>query len=353
MPGLSSLRNIEFGQKKFLIPASIFLLLLIARAVLPSYVLKKTNQLLATFSPVISFHVADMDISIIRGAYRFEQVVGTVKDTNQTFVKIKSIDVSVAWREIFKGKLLTDIVAEKLDFLLIKDFKKLMSQKRESKKVKNKIFPLKIERFDLIDSSLALEQVKSFTDSSHFKISNIDGRVTNLTPNENLPLSFLNLTANAVDPNAKFKIVGKINQLKKPMAWDVDIEVKDFNLKMLNPYLKRNVPLTFTKGSADVYSEVNSDEGVMRGYIKPFLRDLDIIASREKFGSVKQIGVELITALANIILDEPKTKSVATILDFTYDKKFQLNKRKGVSKAIQHGFKQQLSPGIEERYNLQ
>lgn len=43
----------------------------------------------------------DLGISIIRGAYRFEQMTGKLKGDEKTFLSIKSVDVSIAWREVF------------------------------------------------------------------------------------------------------------------------------------------------------------------------------------------------------------------------------------------------------------
>lgn len=338
------------GRKKYLIPAIIIVLLVVARAMLPVYAFKKTNEFLATFSPNMLFHIDDMDISIIRGAYRFENIIGKLKENNQAFITIESVDVSLAWRELFRGKLLTDIVANQADFLLIKDIKKLSIPKKETNDVKEKLFPLEIERLDLKDSSVTIEVIQSLTDESRLKIGQINGRISNLTPNENLPISFFNLTANMINPEAPFKAAGGVNLIKKPFTWDLDLVVKEFNLKTLNPYFKKHIPLTFTRGALDVYSEVNSQDGKIKGYVKPFFKEIDVIANREQFKNLKHIGIELITALANIILDNPQDKSVATVIDFQYDKKLTIDKKKTLSKALEHGFKQELKPGIEERY---
>lgn len=340
----------SIGNKKNLVLLVIIFLLVFIRAMLPMYAFKKTNQFLATFSNTMFFHVDDMDISIIRGAYRFENITGKLKDNGQAFLNIESVDVSVAWREILRGKLLTDIVINKADFLLIKDTEKLVVPKKESSDVKNTLFPLKIERLDIVDSSVSFEAIQSLTDESRLKIGKINGRVTNLTPKESSPISFFNLTASMIDPDSLFKVAGGANRIRKPMTWDMDLEVKGFNLTKLNPYLKNHLPLTFTRGSVDIYSELNSKEGKVLGYVKPFFKELDVIAKREKFKSIKHIGIELITAVANVILDDPKNKTVATVIDFQYDKKLLINKKKGLSKAIEHGFKQELSPGIEDRF---
>jgi hypothetical protein len=58
-----------------------------------------------------------------------------------------------------------------------------------------------------------------------------------------------------------------------------------------------------------------------------------------------------VSALANLLL-RSKTKNVATILEFEYDKKFKIKIAKGISKGVKNSLNRQLRPGIEDRYNI-
>ncbi len=330
----------------------LILFLVIARIILPSVLLKKTNNYLANFSPNYYLHMNDLDISLLRGAYRFKEVIGKTKNPEKEFIKIKQIDVSIAWREIFKGRILTDVVTENFDFLVIKDIKKLSPPKKESKDIKDTLFPVDVERVDLKNSSIAFEGYQSLDDKGTLTITNINGRITNVTPTPKFPVSFFNVTAKLIDKNALVKFAGAVNQIEHPFSWKLDTEIREFQMNSLNPYLIKHLPLTFTKGTLDLYSEMISEKGIVKGYFKPFLRELKVISSHEKFINAKHFGIEMLTALANLILREQKTKSVATVIDFTYDKKLNFKMGKGISKAIKHGFEQQLSPGIEDRYHL-
>lgn len=341
-------------QKKFIVLAVVFVILLVIRLILPSYILKKTNKTLAEFSPVFSIHIDKLGIHIIRGAYSFHGITAVLKDDHKKFLDIEDIDVSLAWREVFKGKLVTDIETNKLKFLLIKDIKKLsVPKKDDAKDVKDKLFPLEITRFDLKDASITFEGYESLNEKDFLTISNINGRITNLKPTDKNPLSYFNLTANMLDPEATLKLAGELNQMKMPMIWDLDAEIRNFHLNLMNPYFKKHMPLSFTKGTLDLYSEAQSTEGKVKGYLKPFIRELDVVANKEQFKNAKHFGFEMLSALANLILRESKTKSVATKIDFTYDKKLNFNVGKSISKAVKHGFEQQLSPGIDDQYKLQ
>jgi hypothetical protein len=341
-----------YKKKKFYIPVSILALLIVIRIILPSILLHEANKYLSEFSPTYYLHMEDLDISILRGAYRFEDVVGKLKGDNKQFLSISSVDVSIAWRHVFRGRIVTDIVTDNLDFLFLKDMSKLNPpSKKEAKDVKDTLFPVKVESVDLRRAQIVFEEYPSLDDKSRLKIENINGKVTNLTPSEGNPLSNFNLSA-SLQGQSPTVFVGELNLMKKPMLWDVDVELKDFNMTSLNPVLKRKLPLTFTKGTLDLFVEAQNDDKTIKGYIKPFLKDVDVIANKEQFVGVKHFVIEILTALGNLILRDSKTKSVATYFDFTYDGAFHANTGQGISKAIEHGFDRKLKEGIEDKYHM-
>jgi hypothetical protein len=342
----------KFTQKKYLIPTLILVVFIVIRLALPSFLLKKANESLAGISPQYAIHIGDLSLSILRGAYTFIDISGQLTEKNKKFLTIKEIDVSIAWREVFKGKILTDIKAGNIDFLVIKDIKQLTPPTKDKSGVRNTLFPVEVSRLDIINAGFSFEGYESFSGKELFKVDKINGRITNLTPTQNNRLTYFNLVATIIDPTTQFKIAGEANQLETPLVWDLDLEVKDFHLNTLNPYFLKHLPLTFTKGTLDVYSEAQSKKGIVKGYVKPFIRELEVIANKEHFISLKHFGFEMISALANLMLRESKTKSIATKFEFTYDKKLNFKIAKSLSKALGHGFIQQLSPGIEDQYNL-
>ncbi len=341
-------------QKKFYIPFAIIVLLVVFRMILPQILLHQTNKYLSEFSPTYYLHMDDLDISILRGSYRFEKVYGNLKGDEKRFITIDSVDVSIAWRQIFKGKIVTDIVTDNVDFLFLKDMSKLSvpNAKKEAQDIKNTLFPVKVETVDLRHARVVFEEYPSLDDESRLRIENINGRITNLTSSKEDPYSNFNMTA-SLQGSSEFVFIGSLNLTQKPVLWDVDVELKDFDLTTLNKVLKRNLPLTFTKGKIDLYAEAKSSDKTIKGYIKPFIRDVDVVKNEERFVSIKHFGIEILTAIGNLILRDSDTKTVATYLDFNYDGKFNIDTGQGISKAIENGFKQKLQPGIENKYHME
>lgn len=89
----------------------------------------------------------------------------------------------------------------------------------------------------------------------------------------------------------------------------VDGEMRGFDLTTGNHFLKSKVPLTFTKGKLDLYAEAQSTNGTIEGYIKPFLKNIDVVKTKEDFKGPKNWFYEIVTAVGKLGLRASDTKS--------------------------------------------
>ncbi len=341
-------KNDRLKNKKVIIPLVFFCLLLGIRLLIQPIIHKQLNTFLSDFSPVLSFHIDDLDINLLRGSYSFEAVTGKIKESEHKFLTIEKVDTSIAWREIFKGKIVTDIEVTGLNLSYSKELKDALAKtpkKEDAKEAKDKLFPVEVVRLDIQNSILKMDNFPAFT--------GIEGRITNLLADKKNPLSFLNLKATAFG-HSVLKIAGHLKTLEEPIAWSIDSELQGFDLTAANQFLKEKVPLTFTKGKLDVYAEAKSEEGVTEGYVKPFMKNVDIMKAEENLKGAKHWFIEVIAAVGNLVLRTSDKKSVATLIPFTMDKSgVHVDKGEALSKAIQHGFEQKLNPGIEDRLKLE
>lgn len=345
-------------KKKYIVLLTLLALFLIGRATLPSYLHKKTNEYLSNVSPDFSIQIKDFDLSFIRMAYRFEGVTAKLKKDKdkKEFLNINKIDVSIAWREILKGRILTDIIIDQPTFVVYKEVMDIKPPKKDKRKdVKDTLFPVDIEKVELRNANVVLDQYKDVDGKGKMKLSDINGQILNLTPKEKHPLSRFDLKAK-VFGSTDIKFDGDLRTLEKPLGWNTDVEMKGVNLTKFNPILKDKVPLTFTKGTMDLYAEAKSKKGVVKGYVKPFMNNLDIVKAGEDFKGIKHFGVEILAAIGNLILrDESKKHSLATSVNFTYDGKFNVDAKEGIKKAIKHGMADKDEPedkikrGVENR----
>lgn len=343
-------------KKLIVIPLVIVLALVVLRLALQPVLLGYINEKLGTLSPEITGHVGGLDLALIRGAAGLDDVTMKLKKTGTEFLNVKKVDVSLAWRELVKGNLMADAEIDGVNFTLDERLPKALKTLVPDKKDKNAPKtqpPIRISRVDWKDVNIILPTDKAYTNQGPFRLSHIRGRITNLFGSSETPRSFF-YTLGQGSGTSTFKAIGSANLKADPVEWDVDAQMQGFDLTAMNRFLLKKVPLTFTHGTFDLYSEVKSEEGKIRGYVKPFVTDLDFIRTNENFKGAKHWLIEVAGAVGNWVLEANRDKTMATKVPFTYDgKHFAVDTRKAVGNVIKHGFDQELSPGVDANLHMQ
>jgi hypothetical protein len=267
------------------------------------------------------------------------------------------VDVSLAWREMFKGRITTDVEIAGADTVLtskvIEAFKSAPKKaEKDTRDAAKKLFPVRVERLDLRDSSFEFAELLSIPDSKRWKVTRLNGRISNVTPTEDVPLMFVNLNGALFDAS-DIKLVAQVNTIAEPVAWDADLELRKFELKEANEWMKRKLPLTFTSGTLELFAEARSIPEGVEGYIKPFLKNADIVADKERFKGFKHFGIEVSVAAANLILRTSSEKTLATKVLFEYSGgEFKINSAKAINDAIKNGFSDPIATGIDDEISL-
>src|SRR4051812_43478528 len=104
-------------RRRWIIIGVIVLVLLIVRLILPTVILKYMNKTLTNLKE-FSGHVDDIDLAIIRGAYKINGIHIYKKDSvskktdSIPFFESPSLDLSVQWKALFKGKVVGEIYVD-------------------------------------------------------------------------------------------------------------------------------------------------------------------------------------------------------------------------------------------------
>lgn len=332
--------------------------LILARIVAPPLILSRTNEYLAKFSPIMSGHIGDLDIAIWRMAYGFNDITLKEKKSDRVFLAVKDVDVSLSWSELFRGRILTDIEVSSARMDLDRSLTNLAAQNKESAKTsaqdaKNSLFPVSVGRLSLNDSTVKFRPPKTEGKDLAWELKDIEATVSNLTPKTAEQKTFF-VGSGALQGDARIKIAGEAFLKADPIEWSVDAQMKNFNLREANPILLNVAPLTFQKGSLDLYSEVRSKAGSMLGYVKPIAENVEVVGDKADFKEgPRQFLVEIVTQIAQFIVRDPGTDTVATQIDFgTVDGEFKVNTGKAISEAFKHGFGKNVKPGLENRLGM-
>ena len=334
-------------------------LILVVRAILPGYALKRVNATLETFSPLYRVHIDDFDLHLWRMAYSFDRVVGTLKTGKQPeFLGIEKMDVSLAWRALFHGRFIADVDLMHANLWLTTASLNAVSghglekSKEEAKDAKDAAIPFDLERLRLVDSRIDFSDVAGLPPDQNFFFDHIDATANNLTPHSRDGLSFFTFQG-ALQQTARVKGVGQVRTKAEPSEWSVNVEMRNFDLRKINAIATRMASVSFAEGKLNLYSAVQSVDGKMKGYVKPFIRDLTLVGDHRDFKSVKQFLLEIVATVGNFFLKNSETRSLATKISFeTVNGKMEVDTSKVLSLAIKNGYGTALKEGLDETYEL-
>lgn len=327
-------------------------MLIVARVVLPSIILARLNTYLAHFSPVYAIHIGDLDLGVLTLSYAGKDTEGRYKKDDSLFFKTKNVRVQISFVELLHGRILTNVQIEDGTFILTKALlegsrKPTARPKEAARLAAKKMFPLRIAVIELHKSSLDFSDFVSQDSKTQWRVSDIEAKILNINPLPENPYSSLFAEGKMLD-KYPFKIVAKAKRLEQPLAWKADIVTKDFFLPAVNSVLLYAVPFSFTKGSLDLYSEIKYENGQLLGYIKLFMKDVQVLHAGQDFKSVKHFAFEVAGAFANFMLKRADDKALATKISFKEkDGHFSIEGGEAALAAIKHGYVKPLTPGIE------
>lgn len=329
------------------------LVLLAVRAVAPTIIRSHLNGFLAEFSPVYRGHIEDLDLGILRGAYRLEGVTFALKDGRERpFVRADSIDVSLAWRELLRGRIVSDVIADRLHFVFERSLREVFTavpddSVAEAEQARKKIFPVAVTRVELRQSSFESPDIPGFSAEAPLRLRDIDASVSGLIGGEAHLRSPFRLRGTLFEGSI-LRAAGTLDLAAKPVTWVVGAEVRGFDLPAANPITRRTLPLTFERGKLDLFTEVKSEDGKITGYLKPFVRDLAVVGDERDFANLRHFGIEAGVATINALFRNREKGTVATRILFSLeDGDFDWNASAAFTDLFQNGYREELEPGLE------
>ncbi|MBP2830734.1 DUF748 domain-containing protein [Aquimarina sp. U1-2] len=278
-----------YKRKRFLIPIVIILLLIIGRMLLPYYLKKYVNNVLATI-PGYYGQVEDIDISLWRGAYIIDNLYLNKVDAGSQipFLDFKKTDISIEWESLFDGKIVSEIVMNRPKVTYI--FEDQEKQNTEDPdlddwtKALTDLVPIDINTLQVHNGKAAFVQLSAEPNIDlHF--DQIELQAQNLRnvvrTDQKLPSS---ITANAVSiGKGSVSLDGKLDLIKTIPDMDLSFALEKANATSLNDFTQHYAGIDFKNGTYNIYSEVAIADGFLKGYIKPMLVDAELIGKEDGF----------------------------------------------------------------------
>jgi len=303
-----------FKKKRYIIPIIILILLIGFRLYLPTLVKNNINKILADI-PGYYGHVEDIDIALIRGAYVINGMYlskGTA-ESQVPFLKFPKSDISIEWKSLFKGKIVSEIImySPKVTYVF-------EDQKEETgdadvddwTKALTEIVPIDINHFEVHNGTVAFVQLSADPniDLQINKLELTADNLRNVVEKQRILPSPIRATGVSIG-NGKVSLEGNMNLVKEIPDMDLSFSLENAEATALNDFTNYYAGLDFDKGTVGVYSEIAIADGHLVGYIKPLLTDTQLIGEGDGFLEVLWEGF---VGLFKFILKNQGTDTLAT-----------------------------------------
>jgi hypothetical protein len=351
--------KVNTQSKKFKIIAIVIVALIALRVALPYVVLHYANKSLANLKSLYG-HIDDIDIALYRGAYKIQDIYINKKDSlsgDQTeYFKSEIIDLSVEWSALFKGKFVGELVLERPSLIFTKDKtepKDIQKDSTDLKAVFDGLMPLKLNRFEIKEGVIKYVDPTSKPvvdiqmDNTYVLAQNLSSVVDSAL----LP-STVEAFSNIYGGTLQFRM--KLNALKDKPTFDLNAELENLQLPELNEFFKAYANFDVNKGTLGLYTEIAANDGKFIGYVKPIIKDLDVVGKEDRKDSFWQKAWENLVGAASVILRNPKKEQVATKLPMegTFDNT-NSDTWNAIIDLLRNAFIQALQSSIDAEINIE
>jgi hypothetical protein len=275
-------------KKKWIVLGSVLLLLIAGRLLLPYFVTRYVNKVLADI-PGHQGSIAGVDIWLIRGAYIIHDLkIFKINGHDKVpFIDIPATDLSVEWSALFKGAVVGEVIFEdpKINFIG-GDGEEKKEPGNDSQtgrdvdwtKPIKELMPLRINRLEVNSGSVFFHdfttkpKVSIHLDSLQILATNLNNAERQ---KERLPSSVV-ATATSMG-GGKLNLVMDINVLKEIPDLDMNLKFERVHLPALNDFFVAYSKVDIERGTFNLYSELAVDNGKITGYVKPLAQDIKVV----------------------------------------------------------------------------
>ncbi len=301
----------------FIVLALLLLFAFVLHLTLPHFLLRFANQKLSEM-PGYRGHVSAIHIRLLRGAYSAEDVrLDKIDGKNPApFFSARTVDLSVEWRALFHGKLVSeiDLYQPRLNFVAgppdHSGIDTLWRQKVED------LAPFQINHFRIHGGEIHFQdfqqQPKVDIHVDHLEAD--AAGLTNSVKTSNLLPASLRVTGKAMD-SAAFRLDVKLAPLAVEPTFYLSAELTDLQLRTLNEFLKAYADVQVSQGTLSVFTEATGSDGRFKGYVKPLAKDIKIL-EQKKDSFPRKVWEATVAGVTQLFENPPKAQ-VATQIPFS------------------------------------
>jgi hypothetical protein len=275
---------------------ALIVLLVAARIAMPYVIRDAINRRLDRI-PDYSGRVENIGVSLYRGAYTIDGLVIQKRNGNvkEPFVRAEHVDFSIAWRELFHGKLVSDIDALRPSLTFVAaastDASQMEADRRWQDAIQD-IFPIDITYLRVRDGQIRYIN-ENITPKVDVRVAHVQGQATGLRnrpdeTKEEFPAK-INVTGETIG-TGKLTIDTEAEPLAASPHFLLKLQVESVSLPALNEFLRAYANVDVSEGTFNGYVEMAARDGKYNGYFKPFFEN---VSFKERPGDKTPFGQQL------------------------------------------------------------
>ena len=309
----------EYNRKrrKWIIILIIISVFIIIRLTLPGVILSYSNKALSRLNGYHG-HIDDIDLSIIRGFSAakgfYLAKIDSITQKQIPFVSFEKGDFSIEWNSLLRGKIVGEISLQHPVVRFTKDKvepKDIRNDTADFQQILKELIPLKINRFEVQNGKV---EYRDSTTSPlvNISIGDIYILARNLANVEDTALLPASVLMNADIYGGKFNLNIKLDPLAASPAFDLNMELENAELKELNDFFKAYANIDVNKGTFSLFAEVAGEDRKFVGYVKPLIKDLDIVGPKDRKDNFLNKLWEGIVSVAGAVFENNEEDQIAT-----------------------------------------
>jgi len=348
-----------FRRRKIHILLIIVGVLIICRIILPYVLLHYANKRLANM-PGYYGHVDDLDLSLYRGAYKLKNLYLDKLDSSTNvrtkFFNVKLIDLSLEWAALFHGRLVGKVDLETPTLLITKDktdASKVVQDTSNFRTLFKSFMPLKVNRLVVnhgnihyLDSG-SVPRVDIFMTETYVLADNL----SNVSDSSKLP-SIIHSSADMSGGIMHFDM--RLNPLSADPLFEMKAKLENADITRFNDFFLAYGSFDIHKGNFGLYTEFSAADGKFIGYVKPVIKDLDVVGPEaHKHGLLHLLWEDMVGAAGILLRNHPHDQIATKIpIEGTFKKLDNIDTWSAIAILLRNAFIQALIPSIDNEISI-
>ncbi len=305
-------RTRKTKYKGFLIALGVLVAaIVLVEWIAPLFILKSLNKKLNK-NPQFQNYVGGLDINILSGGYTLKdfEIRRLRGDSSLPIFTAKSIDVSLKWRALLSGRRTGEISLEEPALYFVEQFRKQKKKPKPLDKILARFYPFPIDFLRIQEGAIHYQDFGEDV-PIHVFVDKLDGEARGLAALRSTDSSERRASV-WITGRAMGKAPLKIDMALVPGAPYPDLDLKmtlgDLQLTTFNGLFRAYAQLDVETGTVGFSSHIEARGGRFHGILRPRLRDLKILDSKNDKGVVQKVWEAVADAAAKFLEKENRVK---------------------------------------------